>query len=95
MAEDRKHIAHGTSGALREFVGECLGMAAFYASMGVDYASVADDRLLEVSLKKSVACTRQAVAVMKMLVEANEKALAAKAARDGAAVALGLEDKRR
>lgn len=93
MSDSR--AAHGTPAALREFVAECLHMSAFYAGMGVDYAAVGDDKLLEVSLKKSVACTRQAVSVMKMLAEANAQALADRAARIGADATLAEEARRR
>ena len=71
MSDSPDHIAYGTPGALREFVGECLHMAAFYASMGVDYGAVGDDTGLELSTRKATAAMRQAISVMTMLKEAN------------------------
>ncbi|GJD47021.1 hypothetical protein AFCDBAGC_4906 [Methylobacterium cerastii] len=71
MTEHPDHIAYGTPGALRQFVGECLHMAAFYASMGVDYGAVGDDVGLELSTRKATAAMRQAISVMTMLKEAN------------------------
>jgi hypothetical protein len=76
--DQNSHLAYGGPGPLREFVAECLCMAAFYAEMGVRYAEVDDDVLLEIATKKALAAFRQAVAVLRMLVEKNEQIAAAR-----------------
>lgn len=72
MAEAAPSVATGDPDMIREHIAECMHLAGFYATMGVNYASVRDDPGLERSLQQTVAATRSAVAGLRMLVEAKE-----------------------
>lgn len=92
MSEDG--VYYGTAEPLRDFVADCLNMAAFYANMGANYAAVQDDAGLTYSTRRAVAALKQGVSVLRMLDEKNAADLKArqiaKAEREGADTALGL-----
>jgi hypothetical protein len=85
---------HGSREALRDFIGECMGRAAFYANNAVNYAAVDDDAGLDYSTRCAVAALQQGASVLKMLKETNAKIaqeqMAARAEIEGADRALGL-----
>lgn len=61
---DPDHIAHGTPDAYREFLAETLVFAQIQADLGSTYAAIGDDAGLEYALRRLVAYTRAAVAVL-------------------------------
>jgi hypothetical protein len=70
----RDHIAHGTPGALREFIGENLDMARIQAELGVTYAALGDDAGLAYAIRRLVAHTKAALATAAHLAKAREAA---------------------
>jgi hypothetical protein len=60
----------GSLDELREFIGESLGMAQIHAQLGAMYAAIGDDKGLEYSILRLVACTRAAFVT---LVDLKEK----------------------
>jgi hypothetical protein len=60
----------GSLDEMREFIGEILGTAQIYAQLGATYATIGDDKGLEYSILRLVACTR---AAFDTLVDLKEK----------------------
>ena len=89
-----KQPYHGSPEALRDFIGECMGRAAFYTNNAANYAAVDDDAGLDYSTRCAVVALQQGASALKMLKETNAKIaqerLAARAEIDGADRALGL-----
>jgi uncharacterized protein (DUF1800 family) len=61
---DPNTAAHGTPDAYREYIHEMLSLAQVQANLGTTYAAVGDDTGLEYALRRLVAYTRTAVAVL-------------------------------
>jgi hypothetical protein len=60
----------GSLDELREFAGESLGIAQVHAQLGASYAAIGDDKGLEYSILRLVACAR---AAFETLVDIKEK----------------------
>ena len=61
---DPNTVSHGTPDAYREYIHEALWFAQIQADLGFTYAAIGDDAGLEYAVRRLVAYTRAAVAVL-------------------------------
>lgn len=83
---------YGTLERLRDEAVEQLHLCAFHSSLAVDQGLVAADAGLVYNTRRAVAHLRMATDVLRLMHEHRQRDRARHAAREGAAVVLGLDE---